>query len=474
MSYVAHLRDFVSSPSFFGSYHWMGGVRNVPPLLDWLLYLPALLVDPAHLFKIYPPVAYGCLTALVATYCVKVLNRGGRTVFAVSLAFSLSLIGLRLSWDLHKQMLSQILIIASLILVDSSERDPRSLLKAVPLLLLAGLASEFGAAISIIISAYTLLLHVRWLRGLDRALISAVYSATAVVSYALISWYLRAPIAGNLVLGYTPPVVTESLTFREWVYPYILICLGPLIPFFLLGIERFWGRAKVSIATASTLVALSLSPLLTPLTDFSGGEWDRLLMSASPFIVALAVPQLSLMRSRVAKIIFLVFLTLPGFLAVSTEGLNNLNSVLVSSLWRMPAGIVPTPGILEIYDQALEVAEEISRLGKPVVTGPWVERFVHLYLRNPRPGDIIVVPRTTPEDVACALLLNNLSRAYVITINKWGEVIEVVTSDSSCLEDLAVGSETRVEVVVKEVSSRSFFKILEVVITRNSTSISGE
>ena len=470
VSYAAHLRDFTASPSFFGSYYWMGYLRNVPPLLDWLLYFPALAVDPVIIFKVYPPVAYGVLTALVAAFSVRVLGLGGRVALVTSLTASLSLICLRLSWDLQKQVLSQILVLASLVLVDGSGSDSRGLLKATPLLVMAGLASEFGAAVAIVVSAYVLVFRVRGLSGLRGVAVSVAYLVTATVSYVLISWYLRVSVSENPVLGYAPPVVGEGFRFREWVYPYLLICLGPLIPFFLLGVESFRGVGRVSVATASTLIALSLAPLLIPWTDISGSEWDRLLMFASPLVIAVSVPQLSLLRCRAAKALLLAFIIFPGFSAVSTEGLNALNQTLVKSLWRAPAGISPATTSPEIYDQALEVAGRIPHISKPVVVDPWMERFTHLYLRNPKPGDILVVPEASPEYVACTLLNNNLSKTYAITYAGWGEVVEVKTSKEYCVGDLRpAGNETSVRMAVKEIYSKNVFRIVEVTIVKNDT-----
>jgi hypothetical protein len=193
-------------------------------------------------------------------------------------------------------------------------------------------------------------------------------------------------------------------------------------------------------------------------------------MFASPLVIAVSVPQLSLLRYRAAKALLLAFMIFPGFLAVSTEGLNALNQTLVKSLWRMPAGISPATTSPEIYDQALEVAGKIPHIGKPVVVDPWMERFTHLYLRNPKPGDILVVPKASPEYVACTLLNNNLSKTYAITYAGWGEVVEVKTSKEYCVEGLTTaGNETSVRIAVKEIYSKNVFRIVEVTIVKNDT-----
>jgi hypothetical protein len=415
VSYVAHLRDFTYRPSLFGSYWWMGGLRNTPPLLDWVLYPLALLADPALLFKVYPPVAYGALTALVALYCVKVLGlSGGRSVIA-SLVADFSLLSLRMSWDLQKQVLAQILVLASIILIERLRGDPIGLVKASPLLLLAGLASEFGAALALMISLLVVLLYVPRL-GRFRALVSAVYVGIAVASYALISWYLRVPAVQNPVLGYAPPIVGEALTERPSTYPYVLICLGGLAPLYLAAVERLWGRVPLSVAFSLLLLAIGLAPLLLPWSSLSGAEWDRVLMSASHIVVALSTSQLWVLRGRAVKAAYILFLVTPGVFMVGPEGVNDLNSVLASALKRFPSGLAPAAPDPSIYDAAVRIALKASEAGKPIVTNPWMERFIHLHIRDPKPGEVIVVPWTSPQHVLCSMILNNLSRVVTVVI----------------------------------------------------------
>lgn len=463
VSYVAHLRDFTSSPSLFGSYYWMGSIRNVPPLLDWILYPAALVADPAVVFKVYPPVAYGLLVAVTCVFSMRVLGLSDRTSTVAAIAVALSLISLRLSWDLQKQVLAQILILASLTLVDSSSGELRKLLTATPLLVLAGLASEFGAAVAIIVSFYVLVLHVAKMRGWGRTLAGAAYLVVVIASYILISWYMRAPVVESPIVGYAPPTLTSSVGERELVIPYILICLGPVLPLYFAGVERLGNRARVSTATTTTLLALSVIPLIAPWTDVTGSEWDRVLMSASQVVISVAISQLGLLKGRVARAALLALIITPGALAVGTEGLNSLNSALTSSLKRMPPGMVPAAPTPEVYDAALKVAEEVSKVGRPIVVSYWFDRFVHLYVRNPKLGDIVVVADVSPQQVACVMVYGNLSKAYVVAYSKWGEVVEVDISREFCGNGfLVVGNKLHVELVVEEKLVESLFRVLEV------------
>jgi hypothetical protein len=414
VSYAAHLRDFVYRPSFFGVYWWMGGLRNAPPLLNWLLYPFAFVVDSVTIFKVYPAIAYGILSALIALYSVKVLGLSRGRAVAVSFVACFSLLSLRMSWDLQKQVLAQIFILTSLIFVELWREDPVKLLMVSPVLVLASLASEFGAALAIIISILVLILYIPKLKKFQIIAIT-IYIGVAIASYTLISWYLRVPVIQNLVIGYAPPIVGEAFVDRSSVYPYILISLGPLAPLYLIALEKLWRKIPLSITFSSLLLLLGLAPLLMPWTSFSGVEWDRVLMSISHIFVALSISQLSMIRSRVLKTLYILFLITPGVFMVGPEGVNDLNSVLVSALKRFPRGLTPATPDITTYDAAMAIAFKASNIGRPVIADPWIERFLHLYIRNPRQSDIIVVPQTNPPYILCAMYLNNLSKAFTIT-----------------------------------------------------------
>lgn len=432
VSYAAHLRDFVYRPSLFGSYWWMGGLRNTPPLLDWVLYPLTLFMDPVLVFKVYPPIAYGVLSALVALYSVRVLGLSGKRSVAASLIASFSLLSLRMSWDLQKQVFAQILVLASIILVERLREDPVGLAKTSLLLLLAGLASEFGAALAIIISLLVILLYIPGLKRL-RIPVSAVYIGVAIASYTLISWYLRVPVVQNPVLGYVPPIVGETFSERPSLYPYILICLGTLAPLYLAAVERLWRRATLSIAFSLLLLLLSLTPLLLPWNSFSGVEWDRVLMSASHIIIALSASQLWMFRSRTVKSLYILFLITPGVFMIGPEGVNDLNSTLTSALKRFPSGLAPAAPDPAIYDAAMRIASRASEVSESIVANPWMERFIHLYIRDPSPREIIVVPQASPPYILCAMILNNISRVSVVTDYIFNSSTSVEVTKDFCL-----------------------------------------
>ncbi|WP_440060163.1 hypothetical protein ACSU1N_03180 [Thermogladius sp. 4427co] len=95
VEYVSHLRDFTAKPSFIGVYYWMGGLRRIPPMLDWMLYPFSLFVDPFYIFKIYPAIAFATIVALTVKYSTKTLRAGSSTALIVGITTSLSIIMLR-------------------------------------------------------------------------------------------------------------------------------------------------------------------------------------------------------------------------------------------------------------------------------------------------------------------------------------------------------------------------------------------
>ncbi|HDJ89493.1 MAG TPA: hypothetical protein ENG40_02205, partial [Thermoprotei archaeon] len=151
IEYIAHLRDYVLSPGIFRSYFWMGGMRNVPPLLDLVLYPFARIIDPWYVFKFYPPVMYGLLISLIALFSREVLKIDNKLVVLIAIAAGYNLLLLRLSWDLHKQFLGTILFFAAIIALEKNNGFKNHVI-AIMLLFLSSLATEIGAGLTIILS----------------------------------------------------------------------------------------------------------------------------------------------------------------------------------------------------------------------------------------------------------------------------------------------------------------------------------
>ncbi len=428
VEYVAHLKDFAERPSAFGTYFWMVGPRNVPPLLDWLLYPLALLVDPWYLFKLFPPVAYGVLVSLVTALSRRVLGVGTRRSLLVALLAPFSVPLLRMSWDLHRQLLATVLFLAALLVLDSGSGTRRHA-TAASLLLLSSLASEVGAAYAIILSAYAIVRERRRLR------VVSLYALLASASYALVAWYTGRPADPHPVTGLAPPLVGGGLGWEPSVLAYLLITLGPLAPLLAAGLERCSGRAKYTTYTLAALLTLSVLPWVAPHLAVPG-EWDRTLMAATALALPIALPRIAEIGRRELAAAVALLLALPGFCATAHPSLHYYVRDLFSPLNRMPWGLVPSPYPAELFDEALEVAGLVGGLDlaeSPLVTWEVWCRFLHLELRHPRTSELVCVPREpTPEDLWRVLSGLNRTRAYVLlaltTPERFGESVEAFLS----------------------------------------------
>jgi hypothetical protein len=416
VDYAAQLRDIVVKPELlFGVY-----MRDVPPLLYWLLYPFGLFIDPVLLFKFYPSVMFGLLISLMVLYSRRVLNLRGWVLLSIVIVGSFSLLLLRLSWDLQKQLLSTVLVLGSLIVIDGHVKNDFGLFILGPLLILMGsLASEFGGAIGVIISFFVVLNYfVRYVsvRNKKDLLVIMVYLFVLFVSYFLVMWYLsvRTFVSSNPVMGSVSSVIGASSEML-WVYPYIVINFGFLFPLFLIGLGEYWSKAYVSIFTVIVLFLLAITPWITPHIGIN--LWERILMVVMVIVIPVSLSELKLIKSWLLRFVLIMLIITPGFYATMSPSLNDYNSLLVSELKGMPAGLVPVPGEPD-YNELLTVGKIVSGLDLKstpllIMGGAW--RFIHLEIRNPNPESFIAI-NDWPSvwDVACIAFGLNKTKLYVL------------------------------------------------------------
>ncbi|MEM2170121.1 MAG: hypothetical protein QW186_10050 [Candidatus Bathyarchaeia archaeon] len=474
IEYIAHLRDFVDRPSIFGSYYWMGGLRNVPPLLDWLLYPFALLVDPWYIFKLYPSVAYGLLTLLMTAFSRKALGVITRRSLLLAFVAPFSILLLRMSWDLHKQFLATTLFLCALMMLEAGSSFRRHIIAAA-LLFLSSLASELGAAFTIILSAYVIVRE----RKLP---VSVLYLLLVSASYALIVWYVGKPVATHPVVGVAPPVVGEGPGWESRTLAYMFITFGPLAPLLAMGFDKYANRARYTVYMVAVLLLLSILPWLAPYITPAVG-WDRILMTTAVLALPIALPQLGEIKRKEFVAITAVFLALPGFYATMHPSLYYYNRDLFTPLYRMPHGMAPSPPSIEIFDSALDVAKvarELDLKESPLITGFGWDRFLHLELRNPSTSELVCVPSTPiPDDIWQVLTAHNKSSAYVLlAYTSLEEFNETVRAFLSRTQQLPTRSEVctalDLKVMVEEVYSNQVFTIFRLKIESITEKIPGK
>ena len=195
---------------------------------------------------------------------------------------------------------------------------------AIALLALSSLATEFGAALTIVLSLIVViknilkLLERRSWRGL---VLTASYTALALVSYLLILWYMKRPaLAPNPVTGVAPPVVGSFLGHQSEVFAYVIVTYGSLIPLLLIGLDSY-RRLRYCVHLVVIMFILVITPWLMPYTNATLGQWDRLLMTATVFALPIALSQLRVLRRNALIAIYILVLILPGFYATMSPGL---------------------------------------------------------------------------------------------------------------------------------------------------------
>lgn len=421
IEYIAHLRDYVLSPGIFRSYFWMGGMRNVPPLLDLVLYPLARIIDPWYVFKFYPPVMYGLLISLIALFSREVLKVDTKLVVLIALAAGYNLLLLRLSWDLHKQFLGTILFFAAIIALEKNNGFKNHVI-AIMLLFLSSLATEIGAGLTIILSLIIVIKNIpiflekkKWK---TLALITS-YIILSLISYLLILWYLRWPaIAPSPVTGVAPPVIRSFLKHQPDVFAYIIVSYGTLIPLLLIGLDSYKRKLSYSVYLVIIMLILVITPWLMPYTEATLGQWDRFLMTTTVFALPIALSQLRILRRRTLIAIYILVLILPGFYATMSTGFYRYNDVLVRSLYRMPGGLSPAPIPTKEFDMLLDVASHVRDLDlskAPIITYIYYGRFVHLEIRDIDQTKLVNIGHEpTLYDVCWIMRRFNKTNAYLL------------------------------------------------------------
>ena len=422
VEYIAHLRDYVVSPAVFRSYFWFGGMRNIPPLLDMVLYPFAKIVDPWYIFKLYPPAIYGLLIALIALFSRNILKLGNKLVTVIALAASYNLLLLRMSWDLHKQFLGTVLFLAAVMVLEKGD-SLKNHVAAITLLLLSSLATELGAGLTVILSMMVVVKNIsRFFEGRSwRSSASiATYTVLAFVAYLLILWYTMWPaIVAHPVTGISLPGVGASLAQQSSVFAYIVVTYGSITPLLLIGIDTYRKRLRYSIYMLAVLLVLATAPWLAPYTMVTAIEWDRILMIATVFALPIALSQLKILRRRTLIAIYILFLILPGFYATMSTGFYRYNEVLVGSLYRMPPGLIPAPSPSEIFEVLLDIAKHIKNLDfdkAPMIALEPYARIIHLEIRNPDPSKLVYLRQDPAIHVVCEIMYRvNRTGVYILS-----------------------------------------------------------
>ena len=233
------------------------------PLLFLLLCPLGKVTSPLLIMKVAPVALYGLLGSATVYFAVKSLNLPPRDSILVAAFVMIQVAALRISWDLHRNVLST----AVLLFLIANLRPRIDRVHGAFLLLLGGLviaSHELVGALMILI--VVLLLLIRWKEFFGRELKPARF-VIAVLVVALV-WLLvvvsRIQRYENLFVAYG---ATDVLAVTQLAFFSVLFL--PLIPLVLMG-KRTNAALSAWIAAAGLI---AFSPLLP--IPFAPAFWDR-------------------------------------------------------------------------------------------------------------------------------------------------------------------------------------------------------
>ena len=411
VEYVAHLRDFMTSLNPFKPYYWMGGLRNIPPLMNILLAPFAAIVDGWILMKFYPPICYGFLTAATTYLSAKVLGLRGRYLLASIIASIFFILNLRISWDYQRQLLGSIFMVLSVALLELYGYLDEAVKQIIPtsMLILSAMSHEVTAYVSAMLS----LSAVTYILVKEKRLWKMFpYMVSAILSIILLAWYARGFVWRNPFMGVVPAgVVSYKISSVEESLAYLVAGYGLLIPLVLIGIRSCGIYYRLAVIF---LLAAGLSPLIAPKTAIA--TWYRFLIGASPLMIPLAFRGIASTNIGKYLILYLIILIFPGLCFYMPYGAYG--GRLIAALREFPPYLAPSPSSHRELEDLRELSWFVEKLKPeaPIIVDASTARWVHLGLRNPRPSQLTWLwSNPVLEEVLDYIKRENQSRIYWVT-----------------------------------------------------------
>ncbi|MEZ0394585.1 MAG: hypothetical protein ABWK00_06055 [Desulfurococcaceae archaeon] len=438
VEYVAHLEDFLADPRVPTTYYWMGGPRNLPPLLDLVLAPFAAAWGAWNVFKVYPSVAFGLVAALSSLLAMKVYDRGWRAGLMAGFMSSVFLLNLRISWDYQRQLLGTVLMLAGVLYMETANsRSGLRPLVGASLAVLCGLSHEVaglaGFALATVLTLESL--------GRRSLLGAASGLAAAAANYVLEAWYWGSPISTTPGLGPAPLGVVGSLGSEAGVVSYLVAGYGLTLPMALSALAE--KRTPYLWATVAALMLAGISPVLSPYA--AATTWYRFLIGAAPLIsTAAAVGASAVLRNRAALLIYLAIYSLPG---LAFAYAYDWSGTLERALENFPQALTPASAHAWYIETYEFFANNWTRNGDAVIVARTdLARYIHLALRNP-----------SPDELSWASYVDNATACYWASRGKklmvlvW--VLPLPGLDSACIASYRPASNETPWIVVAELSA---------------------
>ncbi len=385
IEYAAHLKDFIVDPNPFKPRLWLNVPRITPPLIDLILYPFALFIDPLMIFKFFPSIAYGIMVMGTVFLSKRVFKLRDDVALVSGLVVCFSIMVLRVSWDLLRQLLSMALMpfVIAIVHGDIDNLRCEKIVKMLILLILLALSHEIGTMISLFLAVMIAIYRVVRYKDLVKSIPFVVYSIIAVLMvYTLWSQYIRV----NPLLGVALPTIASCRSIHcaygaSLPLSYVLAGFSIYIPP-ILGALSELRRSLVYTLTLVLLMVLGLSPLITPYTYTTA--WYRLLYSIIPLLAPLVA--IGIYRyGRRAMAMYLTILLLP---ALAYELNPSFLLVYSQALGKFPTGLIPIPAdkdyLQDLYTASKIVANLSITNNKPIIAPGYIARWIHLWIRNPQ------------------------------------------------------------------------------------------
>ncbi|MEN3052118.1 MAG: hypothetical protein ABC596_09940, partial [Candidatus Methanosuratincola petrocarbonis] len=175
---------------------------------------------------------------------------------------------------------------------------------------------------------------------------------------------------------------------RGQVVSDLVAGFGALLPLALLSLRRVNGAYASAVLG---LVAAGISPIVASYTSVT--TWYRFLIGAAPLAVPLAMKTLSGSERKGAAAMVVLLLVAPGVAFTMPNG-GIYTATLVGAIREFPAAMTPSRASATAQEGLLEDAPAALALvagGEPLFAYAEHARFLHLFARNPSPGELVWV-----------------------------------------------------------------------------------
>jgi len=400
LEYISVARDFSQEPKILTTYLWLGGWRNLPPLLTWIPGLLAWInVDPWFFFKIFPPVVIGVLSIITAAITYKVSkSKWIALISSLIVVFNPYILGQSQQW--HRHILGVILL---MIYIYLCEKGSTAISRAL-ILIASALSYEVTAVIALLLSiAEGVVSREQRSRGMF------IFSASLALLALL--WYIGFPKRSLVAMTSTGISIAGGVEY----YPgsalkYTITCILLLTP--SLAVIPVWRRidwrARFSIIVLFTAFILPVLSIIAPVDQH---RWFTVLLT---LLTPYTIIGLAELNKKLLVLVALITVILGSAYPFTEQGHTHFIIWPTVSTphargypWKME------PSLKNITD--IEKAVELIKLSRDIaLVGLHFYPQLHLYIRNP--VNIVIAGDNPTLPIAIRhIVTKNLSRILVVT-----------------------------------------------------------